>query len=194
MGQRHHHYEASFEAWLRLTKVPYVMVDEQRRAISNDGSLKSLDFIVSPQAGPKLLVDVKGRQFPGSDRRATAKWNNWAPEADLTQIARWEELFGEGCRGLFVFAYETDQPARFTELSPFFEFRERFYAFYGVWMDEYRERTRRRSHSWQTVDLSASDFREIRFRLEELLVPEYDLGVADPPDPLVIPRRRSANE
>lgn len=152
------------------------MVDEQRRALSSDGSLKSLDFIVSPAVGPRLLIDIKGRQFPGADRSAAAKWNNWTPEADLGQIARWEELFGEGFRGLLVFAYETDEPARFMELAPFFEFRERYYAFYGVWMDEYRERVRRRSVSWETVDLSAADFREIRFRLEQLLVPEYDLN------------------
>jgi hypothetical protein len=183
MGQRHHHYEAAFEAWLRETRVPYVMVDERRRALSDDGSLKSLDFIVSPIVGPKLLIDVKGRQFPGSDRQSVARWTNWTPEADLAQIARWEELFGEGFRGLLVFAYETDQPARFIELAPFFRFRERYYAFYGVWMDDYRERTRRRSLSWETVDLSAADFREIRFRLEDLLVPEYDLQEDQPQRP-----------
>lgn len=194
MGQRHHHYEAAFEAWLRETRVPYVMVDEQRRTLCPDGSLKSLDFIVSPAAGPKLLIDVKGRQFPGSDRRAVAKWNNWTPQADLAQISRWEELFGEGFRGLLVFAYETDEPARFPELSPFFEFRERYYAFYGVWMEDYRERTRRRSVSWDTVDLSAADFREIRFRLEELLVPEYDLQDRIFREPAVVARQNSQPE
>lgn len=188
MGQRHHHYEAAFEAWLRETRLPYVMIDERRRALSDDGSLKSLDFIVSPVVGPKLLIDVKGRQFPGSDRRAVSKWDNWTPEADLVQIARWEELFGAGFRGLLVFAYETDQPSRFIELAPFFRFQERYYAFYGVWMDDYRERVRRRSLSWETVDLSAADFREIRFRLEELLVPEYDLQKSQPPETAGFPR------
>ena len=171
MGQRHHHYEAAFEAWLREARLPYVMVDEKRRALAADGSLKSLDFIVSPPNGTRLLIDVKGRQFPGNDRSATAKWNNWTPANDLQQMSNWEELFGSEFRGLLVFAYETDQPGRFPELAPFFCHRERYYAFYGVWSSDYRLKTRTRSISWETVDLSAHDFREIRFRLDELLIP-----------------------
>lgn len=172
MGQRHHHYEAAFESWLREARLPYVMVDEKRRALASDGSLKSLDFIVSPPNGMRLLIDVKGRQFPGSDRSATAKWNNWTPATDLEHLSRWEDLFGPEFCGLFVFAYETDSPARFPELAPFFCHRERYYAFYGVWSSDYRRHTRTRSISWETVDLSADDYREIRFRLDEFLIPQ----------------------
>jgi len=106
VGQRHHHYEAAFESWLREARLPYVMVDEKRRALAWDGSLKSLDFIVSPPNGMRLLIDVKGRQFPGSDRSATAKWNNWTPATDLEHLSHWEDLFGPEFCGLFVFAYD----------------------------------------------------------------------------------------
>jgi len=174
VGQRHHHYEAAFESWLRAARLPYVMVDEKKRSLIADGSLKSLDFIVSPPQGDRLLIDIKGRQFPGSERSTTAKWNNWTPAADLKQISCWESLFGENFRGLLVFAYETDQPARFPELAPFFCHKERYYAFYGVWLDDYRRRTRMRSHSWETVDLSAQDYRELRFRIEDILLNQAD--------------------
>jgi len=150
------------------------MVDEKKRSLIADGSLKSLDFIVSPPQGDRLLIDIKGRQFPGSERSTTAKWNNWTPAADLKQISCWESLFGENFRGLLVFAYETDQPARFPELAPFFCHKERYYAFYGVWLDDYRRRTRMRSHSWETVDLSAQDYRELRFRIEDILLNQAD--------------------
>ena len=40
-------------------------VDETRRACLGDVSVKNLDFIVYGQAGARLVVDVKGRRFPG---------------------------------------------------------------------------------------------------------------------------------
>ena len=48
MANRDNHYEAAFEAFLRARRVPYVAVDEAQRSLVADGSLKSLDFIVSP--------------------------------------------------------------------------------------------------------------------------------------------------
>ena len=48
LANRDNHYEAAFEAFLRARRLPYVAVDEARRSLVADGSLKSLDFIVSP--------------------------------------------------------------------------------------------------------------------------------------------------
>ena len=67
MAKRDNHYEAAFEAYLRDRRLPYVAVDEGRRALAADGSLKSLDFIVSPPGARSWLVDVKGRRFPSGD-------------------------------------------------------------------------------------------------------------------------------
>ena len=168
MGQRHHHYEAAFEAWLREARLPYVMVDEQRRALAPDRSLKSLDFIVSHPSAGNLLVDVKGRQFPGSHKPGGTKWANWTPEADLGDIHQWEQLFGSQFRGLFVFAYEVREPASYPELTPYFRWRDRYYAFYGIWVDDYCRHERLRSPSWETVHLPAAIYRELRFPLHEL--------------------------
>lgn len=75
MARRENHYEAAFEAYLRAQRLPYVAVDETRRALLGDGSLKSLDFIVSPAgAGDGWLIDVKGRQFPSGRRRQYFKY------------------------------------------------------------------------------------------------------------------------
>ncbi len=60
MAQRDNHYEAAFEEYLRLRQVPYVAVDEAKRSVTGDGSMKSLDFIVSSSTGLTWLVDVKG--------------------------------------------------------------------------------------------------------------------------------------
>ena len=64
---RDNHYEAAFEAFLRGRRLPYIAVDEARRSLVADGSLKSLDFIVSVPGQLSWLVDVKGRRFPSGD-------------------------------------------------------------------------------------------------------------------------------
>src|SRR5207248_4399658 len=62
---RSNHYEAAFEAWLQEQRLCYVAVDETRRCVLGDGPVKNLDFVVYGPAGARLVVDVKGRRFPG---------------------------------------------------------------------------------------------------------------------------------
>jgi len=92
MAQRRHHYEQAFELYLRTFRIPYVAVDEARKALlpensvfrvrrdeppgapgSRESSLKSFDFVIygEPSAGlvghdrqgSNLLVEVKGRRI-----------------------------------------------------------------------------------------------------------------------------------
>lgn len=86
MAQRRHHYEQAFETYLRSKRIPYISVDEARKALLPDGArlavrhagapaagderdraspdrtLKSFDFVVYTPGG-NLLVDVKGRRI-----------------------------------------------------------------------------------------------------------------------------------
>jgi hypothetical protein len=164
MAIRANHYDAAFEAWVRSERWAYVAVNEARRACVEDTSLKSLDFIVSTPAWGQCLVDVKGRRWPGSGERGR-RWENWVTQDDLDSVARWEGVFGPGYRGLFVFAYvlPSDQRAP-TEVARF-TFRERDYAFFGVWACDYRQSMRTRSPKWDTVWLPSQPFRELRFAL-----------------------------
>ena len=57
---RSNQYEAAFEAYLREQRTAYVAVDETRRALMADVSLKSMDFIVYSAGSKNLLIDVKG--------------------------------------------------------------------------------------------------------------------------------------
>jgi len=92
MAQRRHHYEQAFELYLRTFRIPYVAVDEARKALlpensafrvrqggpdgtgeSHESSLKSFDFVIYGEAssglvghdrqGSNLLVEVKGRRI-----------------------------------------------------------------------------------------------------------------------------------
>ena len=76
MGQRRHHYEVAFEAFLRARRVPYVSVNEVRAAVLPEGAalrpdapsegrgqtLKNFDFVIYGRQ-ENLLVEIKGRKL-----------------------------------------------------------------------------------------------------------------------------------
>ncbi|MGE3315135.1 MAG: HYExAFE family protein [Planctomycetaceae bacterium] len=169
MAIRSNHYDVAFEEFLRQGRTPYVAVDEQRRALLRDASLKSMDFIVYSQQRPNLLVDVKGRQFPTGGESGGHCWENWATEDDLTSLMQWEQVFGPGFRSILVFAYHILDERRASELGPHFEFRDRRYSFFGVWAEEYRKVMRTRSTSWETVSLPVREFRQLCSPIHEFL-------------------------
>ena len=160
MARRSNHYDAAFEQFLRATRVPYVAVDEQRRALMRDVSLKSLDFIVYSERTDNLLIDVKGRRFPTGVSQPHW-WENWASDDDLSSMMQWQQVFGGGFRAMLVFAYDIVVPERIGEFESPFAFRNRTYAFFGVWVDEYHAQMRRRSPRWETVSVSRRSFRRL---------------------------------
>src|SRR6266478_4020282 len=121
MANRDNHYEAAFEEYLRKRQVPYVAVDEGKRSLMAEASIKSLDFIVSSTVGCSWLVDVKGRRFPGGAQRQY--WKNWSTRDDLVSMAHWERLFGDRFQGLFVFAYHVAGDRSPLPAEQLFEFR-----------------------------------------------------------------------
>src|SRR5207248_8997321 len=103
---RSNHYEAAFEDWLQEQDLCYVAVDETRRAMLGGSRVKSLDFIVHGPLGARLVVDVKGRRFPGGPPEKPRRvWENWSTKEDVDGLSRWAARFGPGYQGLLVFAY-----------------------------------------------------------------------------------------
>jgi len=144
-----------------------VAVNENRRALAEEMSLKSMDFIVYAPARPHLLVDVKGRKFAASSDGGHP-WENWATTDDVDCLLSWEACFGADFRAAFVFAYDVEAAAAegFPEL---FRFRDRAYAFYVVYVSEYLQSMRQRSRKWETVSLPAAEYRRLRRPLGQLL-------------------------
>lgn len=165
MADRTIHYEAAFEAFLRDRGVPYVAVDEAKRALFSNAKLKSFDFVVYSKAGPNLLVDVKGRAC--RNRSARSGYETWTSEQDVTDLMQWEQVFGDGFRAILSFVYWIDAPL--TVEPGMFEFRERWYLLMGVDLAEYRNHMRRRSAKWETVALPVADFRLLARPLESWL-------------------------
>jgi hypothetical protein len=50
-----------------------------------------------------------------------------------------------------------------------FDYRQRTYAFYGIWADEYQRSMQTRSASWQTVWLRSRDFQNLRSPIRAFL-------------------------
>lgn len=157
MADRTVHYEAAFEAYLRHRGIPYVAVDEAKRALFATAKLKSFDFVVYSKTGPNMLIDVKGRSC--RNRSARSGFETWSTEQDVLDLQQWEQVFGDGFKAVLIFAYWIDPP-----LQPdgsMFEFRDRWYLLMGIDLAEYRSQMRRRSTKWATVALPASGFREL---------------------------------
>jgi hypothetical protein len=165
MADRSVHYEAAFEAFLRDKGIPCVVVDEAKRALFQNAKLKSFDFVVYSKNGPNLLVDVKGRKRRSGTSRSG--FETWATEQDVADLTQWEQVFGEGYKGVISFVYWIDPP-----LAPeagMFEFKNKWYHMLGVDLAEYRNHMRRRSPKWATVALPAADFRSLARPIESWL-------------------------
>jgi hypothetical protein len=165
---RSNHYEAAFEAYLQWHRLCYVAVDETRRSLHDETRVKNLDFIVHGEAGWRLLVDVKGRRFPGT--RGRRVWECWCERDDIEGLDRWEDLFGPGSLGLLVFTYDLAPSVSLPDDTlDLWTWRGRRYLFRAVPLADYREHLRVRSPKWSTVDLSAADFRRLARPLHEFL-------------------------
>jgi len=165
MADRSVHYEAAFEAFLREREVPYVAVDEAKRALFANARLKSFDFVVYSQSGPNLLVDVKGRSC--RNRTGRSGFETWATQQDINDLMEWEQLFGDGYKAVLTFVYWIDAPL--TPEPGMFQFRDRWYLVVGVDLEQYRNHMRRRSPKWETVCLPAREFRSLARPLESWL-------------------------
>lgn len=167
MANRDNHYEAAFEAYLRSRRTPYVAVDEGKRSLLADASIKSLDFIVSSSTGVSWLVDVKGRRFPGGAQKQY--WKNWSTRDDLSSMAQWQRLFGDRFEALFVFAYSVLGDRSPLPVEQLFEFRGVLYAFVAIRLEQYAFHARQISPRWDTVAMPAERFRELAQPMHLLL-------------------------
>ncbi len=160
---RSNHYEAAFEGYLQWHRLSYVAVDETRRSFLGDAPVKNLDFIILGENGARLLVDVKGRRFPGGPpQRLRYVWESWSTQEDIDGLLRWLEVFGEDYQGLLVFLYQVQPPVTFPDdTADLWTWHGQRYLLRAVPVAEYRRHMRVRSPRWGTVCLPAAVFRDL---------------------------------
>ncbi len=179
MAQRRHHYERAFERYLRRHRIPYVSVDEAKKALLPDRarfavtesnqetdatrSLKSFDFVVyAPDAN--FLVEVKGRKVPKSingTTRSRARLESWVTREDVDSLRVWQSLFGDGFCAVIVFLYWCQQEPPDALFQETFVSDHRWYALRAITVDDYAAAMRVRSPRWRTVHLPTEDFERL---------------------------------
>ena len=185
MAQRRHHYEQAFEAFLREERIPYVSVNEAKKALLPAGatfrlepadpdagpparSLKNFDFVVYG-SGCNLLVEIKGRKLAhrasvgsrGHSPRAPRRLESWVAAEDVRSMQAWQSLFGPEFRAVFIFLYWCDELPADGLFEEIVEHRGRWYALRAVAVEEYAQVMRVRSPRWGTVHVDTASFAQI---------------------------------
>ena len=153
-------YETALEAFLRDQRIPYIAVDERRRSLHGNGSLKNLDFIATPPEGEtSWLIDVKGRRFPSG--RKNQYWKNWTTSDDLQSLSQWERLLGPRFHGLLVFVYEVVGDMSPVPAELLYRHDQQLYAFISIRLDLYLAWARQISPRWKTMSMPTTAFRQL---------------------------------
>ncbi len=184
MAQRRHHYENAFEHYLRARRIPYVSVDEARKALLPDAgplcapdglagafggvkpgrAIKSFDFVVYGE-GANLLIDIKGRKIARRSGAgvgaARSRLDSWATRDDVDSLLTWRRLFGAGFDAALVFVYWCDDQPPDGLFQEVFTHRERWYAVRAVLLDAYVGAMKTRSAKWRTVHVPVDEFERI---------------------------------
>jgi hypothetical protein len=171
MAHAPNHFETAFENWLLENRVQYVQVDQRKRAYFSRTKIKSFDFLLYPGRldTDTLIAEVKGRTYNGKTLAKLSGLQCWVKMEDVQGLLRWEEVFGKGFVGVFVFAYELAAIDIDTDGRDTFEFDGKRYLFLCVRLTDYRNSMKTRSPRWETVMLGAEDFRRYAVNLEMLL-------------------------
>ena len=164
------HYERAFENWLTDNCIEYVAVDERKRATFGHTDIKSFDFLLYPPGGQIIIAEVKGRTFRGTSLANLAGLECWVTAGDVDGLTKWQQIFGEGHRAVFVFAYRIENIDVDFNGRDVFDFDSNRYLFFCVKLDDYRRYMKRRSPKWQTVTLPADKFRRCAVQLSEFLL------------------------
>ncbi|MBE6425057.1 MAG: HYExAFE family protein [Thermoguttaceae bacterium] len=110
-------------------------------------------------AAVSWLVDIKGRRFPTGERHPQY-WKNWVNTDDIQSLSRWENIFGTGFHGLFVFVYDVCGTRYPVPEEQLFEFEDKRYAFFLIPLAVYRDLCRPLSARWRTVTMPTKLFRQ----------------------------------
>ena len=173
MANRRFHYDRAFEHYLRANTIPYIAVDEAKRALTGDRKrkilptkLKSFDFVVYADHAPNLLVDVKGRKHSGKTGKA---FQNWVTRDDVDSLQQWAKIFGDGFEPAFAFLFWCDAQPPDALFHEVFEYGGRWYAVLAVKLSDYAQHMTDRSAKWDTVSIPAQTFEKFSEPMMELL-------------------------
>ncbi|MCS7167616.1 MAG: HYExAFE family protein [Gemmatales bacterium] len=155
-------YEKAFVAWLRHQGLMYFFIDETHRQHLTGQGVKSPDLVVRSFDGRDLVVDVKGRRYPGGNTHKPRRvWERWCTRSDCHSLLRWSEALH--AQGVLVFVYHIRAPS--DEVYPawleIWSWHKKIFGLCGVRVERYMEHMKLRSPKWDTVSLPMEAFRQL---------------------------------
>ena len=163
------HYERAFESWLIENHIPYILVDEHKRAIFSSCKIKSFDFLLYSTSGQAVIAEIKGRAFKGNSLANLSSLECWVTAEDVDGLMSWQEIFGKETGVVFIFAYKIEAVDVDLDGREIFDFNDNRYLFLCVKLDDYRRFMKLRSPKWRTVTLPADRFRQSILELNDFL-------------------------
>jgi hypothetical protein len=159
------HYERAFENWLLDHRIRYVRSDEHKRPGPSEGSVKNFDFLLHPQPGRKVIVEVKGRTFAGATLADLTGLECWVTTDDIESLQLWQGALGPDHEAVFVFAYRMARADVDFDGHEVLALGSNRYVFLCIRLNDYLDHMKRRSPRWHTMTLPADDFRRCAIRL-----------------------------
>jgi hypothetical protein len=162
-------YERAIGNWLIDNHVQYIAVDEQKRAALGRSKLKSFDYLLYPRNQQIIVAEVKGRKFKGTSFAKLAGFECWVTGDDIESLTKWQEVFGSTHTATFIFTYRIENIDVDYDGREIYDFDGYRYVFFAIKLEDYCKFMKRRSPKWQTVTLSAEEFRQCAIQMRELL-------------------------
>ncbi len=165
-------YEQAFECFLAENKLPFIWIDQSKCLEFQDGPVKNFDFLIRPDSDSPILVELKGRTFKGASLAGLKGLDGWVTFEDVQSLSHWLDQFRKenpAATAFFVFAFRFANIDIETDGWCVYDYSGERFLFLAIPLDKYTDTMKIRSPKWQTVVLSAKDFREQAIPIEELL-------------------------
>ena len=182
---RKNHYEQAFESWLEDNHVNYVYIDQHKRQSFSSERVKTFDYLIYPEkpdgpeqlCGPIVIAELKGKIFKSESLAGFRNMECWVSLEDVRGMLKWRQVMGAStaagiAKAVFVFAYKLECIDVENDGCEIYDFDGQKYVFYCVDLSDYTDNMKLRSRRWQTVNLSAENFRQKAFCVRHLLAPE----------------------
>lgn len=155
-------YEQAFESRLREQKIAFESVVQTQRVESGGESVKNFDFVLQPASDRPILVELKGRTFHGRSLAGLKGLDAWVTFEDVEALSYWLDAARQktpGASAVIVFVYRLEQIDVESDGWPLYDFGGERFLMLFIELEHYRKAMKCRSPKWQTVNVTAGDFR-----------------------------------
>jgi len=163
------HYKRAFSNWLDENHIHHIAMDQEKRAAFGKSKIKTFDYLLYPPNQQIFVAELKGRKFRGTTFEKLKGLQCWVTMDDVSSLTNWQKVFGPTHTCIFVFSYKIEKADVDYDGREIHRFQNNKYTFFAVKLSDYCKYMKQRSPKWQTVSLSAKDFRNSAVQMQNLI-------------------------